>query len=222
VEVATPPGPAADRGAGHHTDRGPIAVSDPSPTFRRGLTSLLREAGMHAVEPPDLTSWVAGASHRAVILTIDGAAPLRCVSDLVRRREDVVLIALLPTLDGDAAATALRAGASTVAHRDEDTDRLLTIIGHALTGDTLLPVDLARLLAHTPPVDQTDQIGLTPDEVRWIGRLARNDSVAKVAADAGVSERTMYRRLDQVFRRIGVHNRIEAIAWATSNHLLDD
>jgi DNA-binding NarL/FixJ family response regulator len=203
------------------TDAGPIAVSDPSPTFRRGLASLLRDEGLHTVEPPDLPSWVAGGSHRAVVLTIDGAAPLKCVSELVHRRDDLVLVALLPTLEGDTAATALRAGASTVAHRDAPTERLVSIIVHALAGDALLPVDLARLLAHTPPVDQTDQIGLTPDEVRWIARLAHNDSVARVAAEAGVSERTMYRRLDQVFRRIGVNNRIEAIAWATAHHLLD-
>lgn len=205
----------------HTTGIGPIAVHDPSPTFRRGLTGLLRDAGLHPVEPEDLHVWAASPSHRAVVMTIDGAAPLETVSVLVRRRPNLVLVALLPALDGDAAATALRAGAASVAHRDEVTDRLVTIITHALAGDALLPVDLARLLAHTPPVEQADQIGLTPDEVGWLARLAKNQSVAKVAADAGMSERTMYRRLDQVFRRIGAHNRIEAVAWATRHHYLD-
>jgi DNA-binding NarL/FixJ family response regulator len=45
--------------------------------------------------------------------------------------------------------------------------------------------------------------------------------VARIAVDAGISERTMYRRLDHLFHRIGVHNRIGAVAWASRNGYLD-
>lgn len=205
----------------HSDGNGPIAVHDPSPTFRRGLAGLLREAGLHPVEPDDLHTWTDSPSHRSAVVTVDGAAGLAAIDVLVRRRPDLVLIAMLPTLDLPMAAAALRAGAASIVHRDEVTDRVLTVIRHALSGDALLPVDLARLLAHAPALEHDHRDALTPDEVSWLSGLARNRSVAKVAADAGLSERTMYRRLDQLFHRIGAHNRIEAITWATRHHYLD-
>jgi DNA-binding NarL/FixJ family response regulator len=198
-----------------------VAIDDPSPTFRRGLAHVLREAGMFAVEPADLRSWVGPAAHRAVVMTVDGPARLHTITDLVDRQAALVVVALVQDLEGDAAAAALRAGAAAVAHHDDLPDRLIEVVSYALNGDALLPVDLARVLAHSPPVGAAERIGLTADEVGWIDDLARNRSVARIAADAGVSERTMYRRLDHLFHRIGVHNRIEAVAWATRNRYLD-
>jgi DNA-binding NarL/FixJ family response regulator len=198
-----------------------IAVDDPSPTFRRGLAHVLREAGMFAVEPQDLLAWVASSAHRAVVVTVDGPARLNTLRDLVARKPDIVVVALVPDLGGDAAAAALRAGAAVVAHHDDVPDRLIEVIERALAGDALLPVDVARVIARTPPVEAAGHIGLTADEVGWIEKLSHNRSVARIAAEAGVSERTMYRRLDHLFRRVGVHSRIEAVAWAVRNGYVD-
>lgn len=198
-----------------------IAICDPSPTFRRGLASLLRESGHHPVEIDELDAWTATPANRALVLALDGPSPVDGLAALTRDRPDLIAVAVLPTYDGDAAAAAFRAGATAVIHRNDDAAHLLEVIHHALNGHTLLPVDLAHLLANTPPIDATDQIGLTANELDWIRRLAAGDTVAKIAADTGFSERTMYRRLEQVFRRIGVHNRMDAAAWATRHGYLD-
>jgi DNA-binding NarL/FixJ family response regulator len=198
-----------------------IAVCDPSPTFRRGLAGILRDAGHHAVEPPDLTDWIQHPCNSAVVFTVEGVAPLDTVTGLVERRPDLTLVTLLPALDGEPAAAALRAGASAVAYRDDDPARIVAIVEHALAGDALLSVELARFLSHSPPVSAIDLIGLTRAELEWIRRLAKNDSIASIATDEAVSERTMYRRLDQTFRRIGVTSRLEAATWAIRNGHLD-
>jgi DNA-binding NarL/FixJ family response regulator len=200
--------------------RGPLAIVDPNPTYRRGLATILRDAGHHPVEQPDLTSWLTGSANRAVAFTVQGVAPLDELAGVLHLRPDAIVIALLPHLEGDAVAGALRAGAAAVAGRDDQPDRLVAVIEHAFAGDALLPAELARHLAHNPPVDALEELGLTPDELGWLRGLADNCSIARIAAEAHVSERTMYRRLDQLFRRIGVNNRAEAIAWATRRALL--
>jgi DNA-binding NarL/FixJ family response regulator len=223
VITPTPP-PSPRRGPAHQWHdtgaRGPLAIVDPSPTYRRGLATILRDAGHHPVEPPDLMGWLAGAANRTVAFTVQGVAPLDELTHVLRRRPDAIIIALLPTLEGDTAAGALRAGAAAVVGRDDQPERLVAIIDHALAGDALLPVELARHLAHNPPVDALEELGVTPEELGWLRGLADNWSIARIAAEADVSERTMYRRLDQLFRRIGVGNRAEAIAWATRRAFL--
>lgn len=219
ARAAAAPSPVASTSAPTDT-RGPLAIVDPNPTYRRGLATILRDAGHNPVEPPDLTSWLAGSANRAVAFTVQGVAPLDELASLLRRRPDAIIIALLPHLEGDAAAGALRAGAAAVAGRDDQPERLVAVIEHAFAGDALLPAELARHLAHNPPVDALEELGLTPEELAWLRGLAENRSIARIAAEAQVSERTMYRRLDQLFRRIGVGNRAEAIAWATRRELL--
>jgi DNA-binding NarL/FixJ family response regulator len=200
--------------------RCPLAIVDPNPTYRRGLATILRDAGHDPVEPSDLASWLTGSANRAVTFTVQGVAPLDELTGVLRRRPDAIVIALLPHLEGDAAAGALRAGAAAVAGRDDQPERLVAVIEHAFAGDALLPAELARHLAHNPPVDAIEELGLTPDELGWLRGLAANRSITRIAAEAHISERTMYRRLDQLFRRIGVGNRAEAIAWATRRALL--
>jgi DNA-binding NarL/FixJ family response regulator len=69
--------------------------------------------------------------------------------------------------------------------------------------------------AHTPRPDVTEQ------EVGWLGDLAAGETVARIADEAGYSERAMFRRLREVYERLGVTSRAEAIVVAERLGLFD-
>ncbi|WP_157254510.1 response regulator transcription factor [Nonomuraea typhae] len=51
-------------------------------------------------------------------------------------------------------------------------------------------------------------------ELDWLRRLARGDTVADVARSAGVSERTMFRRLRSLYKKMKVRDRAAALRLA--------
>ncbi|MFI6503799.1 response regulator transcription factor [Nonomuraea typhae] len=51
-------------------------------------------------------------------------------------------------------------------------------------------------------------------ELEWLRRLAAGARVADLAHRAGLSERTMFRRLHDLYQRMRVHDRTEALSLA--------
>lgn len=49
----------------------------------------------------------------------------------------------------------------------------------------------------------------------WLEALSNGISTAQLAGQIGFSEREMYRRLRDLYGRMGVRNRTEALVWAT-------
>jgi DNA-binding NarL/FixJ family response regulator len=52
------------------------------------------------------------------------------------------------------------------------------------------------------------------EERRWLGAVARGSNVGRVAAEAGYSERMMFRLLRDLYGRMGVPNRTAALIRA--------
>lgn len=62
---------------------------------------------------------------------------------------------------------------------------------------------------------------LREDERRLLARLASGLPVVEVAADLGYSERSIYRRLAELWHKLGVTGRVEGVRKAISEGLLD-
>jgi DNA-binding CsgD family transcriptional regulator len=60
------------------------------------------------------------------------------------------------------------------------------------------------------------------EEQSWLRSMAGGMTVADLAESVGYSERAMFRLLRDLYRRIGVKNRTEALIWASRNSLLSD
>lgn len=70
-------------------------------------------------------------------------------------------------------------------------------------------------------VHQAEQLArLDPEELRWIRQSARGSTLKQIAADCGHSERTLSRKLNTVYRRLGVRDLDEALLLAAAAHLL--
>ena len=56
---------------------------------------------------------------------------------------------------------------------------------------------------------------LSDEELEWLRRLARGDRIGDIAIESGLSRRSLYRRLDDLWAKLGVVNRAQGIAMAS-------
>ncbi|MFI5776797.1 hypothetical protein [Nocardia sp. NPDC051570] len=193
-----------------------IAVLDRIPTFRAGLAAVLEQGGFEVAggEPPDFRR----ESVDAAVVTVH-TADMRTVRELVADHPDLVVVAVLmsPTIADFRGA--LRAGAHAVVQWDSNPDDIVAVVRSAIAGQTMLPTRIVRSLAESS-VERPDQGTLREDEIRWLRALARGTPVVRLARNEGYSQREIFRRLAELYARMGVRNRHEAIALASQWGLL--
>jgi DNA-binding NarL/FixJ family response regulator len=90
-------------------------------------------------------------------------------------------------------------------------DAVLAVLAAALDGQVLLPLEIAVTLSHS----DVDPSTFSPQELTWLRLLAAGATTNALAARSRLSDRTIHRRLADLYSRMGVHNRAEAIAAAT-------
>ena len=200
-----------------------IAVVDPVPLFRHGVVMALSSMGHYVEEPSDAIAWVHARPGGMVLLALHSAKDLDQVIALGGMRPRPLVVALpaddLPSLG----VRAVRAGARSVVARTATVTVLQRAVAATLDGEAVMPAEVAGLLAFgrgartatrrpTPPAEQ----------VVWLRRLSDGWTVGRLAADAGYSERAMYRLLKALYQRIGANTRLEAVMLAYQEGWLQD
>jgi DNA-binding NarL/FixJ family response regulator len=205
-------------------------VFHPVACYRRGLVATLLEAGFAAEQPdwaaeqphnaaeqPDgAAEWAAEPGPRAVFVLASSPEFPEVVALLADRR-DLTVVALL----GDPAPPAYRevidAGAFPLAW-DASPATIVALLEAALGGQVVVPSSVvAALAAPVPPAGEPP--GLDDIEVLILARLARGDTDRRIASALRVSERTVRRRLQAIFAKIGVETRVQAGVYAAHRGL---
>jgi DNA-binding NarL/FixJ family response regulator len=193
-----------------------IAVTDPLPAFRRGVTAILRDAGFEPESPENPLTWVRDQQTVAVIVTLLSDADWDLLESLRQDTADAVLIALVEHVTVETSVRALRAGATCVLPRDTSSSTLSRAFRAAIDGHSMIPVDVLRALTTGEPA-ATSEIRPSHREREWLRDLSRGVTVGRIAADAGYSERMMFRLLRDLYTRLGAHGRTEALIMAQAN-----
>lgn len=196
-----------------------VAVVDPLSVVRQALSAALARAGFHPVEPNDLEGWISEDGRRAVVMSLVEAGAYKRLQAMRLSRGDLPVVALLedPCIEGY--RSALRAGASAVSERGGDSEQVVRTLQATLEGTCPLPLRVAHALAATG--GPCEQELLSPTELEWIKTLAKGVTVHRIAQSVGYSERELFRMLHDLYERMGVENRSEAIAQAARWGLLD-
>ncbi len=197
-----------------------MAISDPLPAYRLGLTSALVEAGFVVEDPEDLLAWAADPGLRVILISIALSEDEALAVRLRRRAPELVLVALVDETTAKSYAEALQMGATGAVGRDDEPEAVVKVVKAALENQTLLPTEVARALAAASPLNSKAS-GLSEREVAWLRMLAKGISVGKLAEQHSYSEREMSRLLRNLYRRMGAENRVEAIVKAARWGLLD-
>jgi two-component system NarL family response regulator len=134
----------------------------------------------------------------------------------IRGIDPLAKVIVLTTYDADEdIARALHAGAKAYVLKDISADALVACIHDVLAGKTYLAPAAAAKLA-----ERVTQIQLTPRELSALRLMADGKANKEIAADLGISERTVKTHLGHLFEKLGVTSRTEAVKVATRRGLV--
>jgi DNA-binding NarL/FixJ family response regulator len=188
-----------------------IAVADPLPLFRAGVMTALGQ-GTSLDPGPDVQEWLQAHPAGILLLTLDSDDAW----DVLRHHRshpDARIVAVLPAYTVATAAAAIRSGAVHVMPRQSDADGVRQVVRQVNSGLVELPIAAVRAsVQYTASATRTDIP--SDEELDWLRALARGRTVASLAQSAALSERVVYRRLGDLYRRLGVPNRSQAIIVA--------
>jgi DNA-binding NarL/FixJ family response regulator len=193
-----------------------VAVSDPLPLFCRGVIAALADAGFDAEAPDDLLAWVRTDERRIVLFTVRTDDDWTLLAEVCAVRSATVVIALVDDSSVAAHVRALLAGAVGVLSRDAPPEKLRAAFEAAIDDHSVLPIAVVRAFAAQAGSAAADASAGSPTakEIEWLRELAHGGSVAKLADRIGYSERMMFRLLRELYVRMGVANRTEALMRA--------
>lgn len=211
------------------TDRIKVAVVDAHPLYRQGLANAL--AGSRLVLVAEGAT--AADAHEVAqkgkpdVLLLDIGVPgdgMGVAEDLLRTRPNLKVVILTARDDEMNVTEALRMGVHGYILKDVSGPELLTAIEAIHRGEPYITPALAsRLLMQNRgmslAVHRNGRAELTPRDRLLLGYLARGLTNQEIARSLGMNVRTVKHYLTQVFRKMRVRNRVEAILEAQKMRL---
>jgi DNA-binding NarL/FixJ family response regulator len=165
--------------------------------------------------PPDVVEWLDDKS--CVVLSVDQPDNRGLLERLHSTRWQPVVVALLDNATPERFRDAMRRGATTAISRNSTGEDVVNVMLAALERRVLLPADIAVTLFDGPRGD----MHLSEEECGWLKELACGTSPDEIAWRSGYSRRTMYRRLQAVYRRLGAVRKTQALLEAKRRGLID-
>ena len=198
-----------------------ILVADDHAIVRTGLVSLLETE-------PDID------------LVGEACNGETAISMALRLKPDIVIMDLMPDVDGIAAterilsaeptikilvlttstvsddlARALDAGAKGVITKNAEYAKLVAAIRDVAAGKIAVSSEVKHLIDEDPPAPK-----LTPRQSDVLHSLTRGLSNQEIAKQFGISRESVKEHIDSLYAKIGAANRTEAVAIAFRKHLL--
>ncbi|WP_340107247.1 response regulator transcription factor [Pikeienuella sp. HZG-20] len=196
-----------------------VAVIDKNPLVHRGLDQMLREDGRFelVMSAPDGDVFLADYASRGVAAPVDvavsgwvmprggdGKSLLQRISSMANPPKVVIYTGEMSDM---ALRAAIREGAAGLVHKSEPPERLLQAIATAAAGGRDFPAAARR----QPPME-----ALTKREQEMLAALARGASNNQLADELGVSVNTVKFHLRNLYEKLNVRNRAQAVAMFLS------
>lgn len=191
-----------------------VAVLDPLPMYRRGVIQALGGSGAELQSAQELRTWLRQEPRRVVVLTLQRPDDWALLSELRDLTPEALVVAVLGQVSTSAYVRAVLAGATAVLPRDAPADLVEGVLREISAGRSVLPAQVVRALASQEEQPDEDQDTLSERELEWLRALAGGSTVVELADRAGYSERAMFRLLRDVYTRMGVRNKTEALMRA--------
>ena len=142
----------------------------------------------------------------------------KCLELIGKRYAGVKVIVLSGLDDPQSIQRALTNGAVSFVSKQADPRELVTVVREAARGTVERTVVVPERNGAEPAVDA----GLTRSEVRVLASLARGLSNKEIAKDLWLTEQTVKFHLTNIYGRLGVANRTEAVRHAFQHGLVGE
>jgi two-component system NarL family response regulator len=199
-----------------------VLIADDHTTFLAGLTSIIdMEADMIVVAQATdgrqaVELW---RKHRPTVALLDLRMPVLDgvgAIDEIRREDDSAQIVVLTTYDSDNDIyRAIKAGTKGYLLKDARREELLDCIRKVSRGVTCIPQELMQKL-----VAGIRSEPLTNREVEVLRLLAHGKSNKEIGSELSISEFTVKGHMHNIFEKLNVFGRTEAITAASRRGLI--
>jgi DNA-binding NarL/FixJ family response regulator len=150
-------------------------------------------------------------------LRMPGMDGLTCIK-LLRERHPKVRIAVLSGMDSDEAVhAALALGANAFISKNVEPPDLVTAIRQAADGEVPEPVGRATKRINAA----AESTGLTERELSVLRALGEGRSNKEIAKSLWLAEQTVKFHLTNIYRKLDVSSRTEAVHWAYAHGLIE-
>jgi len=207
-----------------------IMIVDDHEVVRFGLKNLLmRQPGWEVVAEAgtvaEAIEYVTEHEPEVVVMDIrlgDGSGIEACRA-ITRTYPNTKVIMLTSFAEDELLFDAISAGAVGYVLKQVGNDDLVRAIGTVARGEALLdPSVTGQVLAKLREATRSEAfVGLTDQEIKVLGLIARGKTNKEIASNLHLGEGTVRNYVSSIFSKLGLSNRAEATAYAV-RHNLDD
>jgi DNA-binding NarL/FixJ family response regulator len=207
-----------------------VAIIEDERRIREGLAALIGGTGGYAVtgayrsmEEALADPWHAPPDIALVDIGLPGMSGIEGLRVLREKYPKIALLMLTVFDDDESIFAALCAGASGYLLKKTPPAKLLEGIREAAGGGATMSPEIALRVIQLfrdlrPPVNAPHE--LTPHEVRMLKLLVEGHSYKTAAAELGVSVSTVNFHIQNIYSKLQVHSKSEAVAKALQQRLL--
>lgn len=188
-----------------------IVLVEDHPLMRASLKAILGDAGFavigEAESEVELATLLADATPDVVLVDLGlGSVQegMRCLDIAQQRLPTTKTVVFSAFDDRSLVAEALARGAAAFIHKRTNPAKLVEIVEIVLAGKHYVAVDFSG----------DGNIALTEREQQILGHLARGLSNRQISGELWITEKTVKFHLSNLYRKLGVQTRAQAIAWA--------
>ena len=210
-----------------------IVITDPHRAFAGALESLLRRSDHkvvgYAAVLDAATEIVAREQADACVFDADLACEPGALEKAMAVASGTAFVVLADSPESAGLDIAIAAGAHGAALKTDDFVEFMRVLNGACTRATRRSAGVAVLSlsaqaarrrirsgASRPPVAES----LTPREQEVLARLVRGESTTSMARSMGVRLSTTRTYVDSILIKLGVHSRLEAVAYAVKEGII--
>ncbi|MDP4097096.1 response regulator transcription factor [Paenibacillus sp. P96] len=159
-------------------------------------------------------------------LNMPGMSGLETMEALKERNNETPVIILTTYNEDDLMIKGLSLGAKGYLLKDTSRENLFRTLESALRGETLLQPEITakvfvvRATKETPSAPVREQTFITDKEMLVLQSIARGCRSKEIAFDLGISERTVKAHLTNIYNKLGVDSRSEAVAVSLERGIL--
>lgn len=206
-----------------------VLICDDHSLFAEALSIVLAGRGhevVGCVTAPQEAATVAatGAVEVCVMdLQFPGSSGVDGIAWVLQESPSTRVVALTGSTDPGLLSQAIDAGARGLATKGDDLNRVVDTIRRVHEGEVVLAatgIEVATKGDETPMDRNALTRFLTDREREVLQRLVDGQSTADVARDMGVRYTTARTHIQNLLMKLGVHSKLEAVAFAVSNRVV--
>ena len=200
-------------------------IADEWSVLRNGVAAVLSQSGITVVAQVGTgVEVLAAAQHAGAEVVVVGSLPDVAALSVVERcrRLDPPMrtLVLLEVVARDIAVDLLDAGADVVVPRDTSEADLREAAAHLIRGERHLAPAVLAVAFGTSPNRRSREHGLTERERAVLRQLVDGRSNREIAAALYIGEATVKTHLRNIYDKLGVSNRVQAVGAVLERELL--